>query len=227
MTRFAANGRVLVVVLVCWLSLARCKPTPVVDLPASDLDAKIVIGDADPMPSDGKVLVGVQFFHNGQYVQLGGSATVKCNGTVLPFSALGYLARVPIVPVGGGYTFVHTRGSVTSSIPVTVPPRPVILSPANGATVTRSAGVTITYTADGGSDVTGGASGNNGSSAVAMSGNAQPDNGTYTGLNTASFVPGAGSVDLTRKLASTPSGTGFNSVSVQYSTGSKVNVTWN
>lgn len=63
---------------------APCHPPPVVDLPASDLDAKITVADTEATPSDGKVLIAVQFFSNGTYVELASNATVTCNGTLCP-----------------------------------------------------------------------------------------------------------------------------------------------
>ena len=58
-----------------------CDPAAVVDAAASSLAAKATIVDTEAVPSDGKVPIVMQFFANGDLVQLAGSATVSCNGT--------------------------------------------------------------------------------------------------------------------------------------------------
>lgn len=204
-----------------------CPPPGRVDVPASDLRLSILILDSEQSPPDGKVLVGVQFFHNNDYVELGGP-TIACNGVPLPVSGLGYLARVPIQSVGGAYTFVYTRNGTPTSLAVTVPARPAITSPTAGATVARSANYTIMYTAGTAPEVTGNAFGPKaGSGTISVTGGTQPDDGSYDGLNTLGFDAGTGFVTISRKTTSSPSGTGFQSVEVKYTSGSRVAVTWN
>lgn len=73
----------------------------------------------------------------------------------MSFNALGYAERVPIVAVGGTYNCVHTRNGVSTTANVTVPSRPVFVSPTQGATVARSNGLTINYVAGSGSGIRG------------------------------------------------------------------------
>jgi hypothetical protein len=194
----------------------------VVDLPAADLDVKIAVIDTAETPSDGKVPIVVQFFNAGRFVELAGNAAVRCNGVAMAFNGLGYAARVPIVAVGGTYQCAHNRSGVTTSASVTVPSRPVFVSPTQNATVARSTSLTITYVADSGTGMRGSA----GDGTIGRSGNVQPDNGTYTGFDVSSLNAGPGSIGLTRELTFTPSGTGFKSVAFTYSSGSDINVTW-
>ncbi len=202
--------------------LAACNPPPVVDVAASNLDLNISIIDTDASPSDGKVPIIVQFFLNGTYVQLASNATVTCNGVTLTFGGLGYAERVPLVSVGGTYNCAHTRNGVSTNVSVTVPPRPIFTSPSQGASVARSSNLTITYVAGSGSGVRGSA----GDGSTGLGGNREPDNGTYTGLDVSSLKAGPGSIGLTREFTLTPSGTGFKSVKISYSSGSDIKITW-
>jgi hypothetical protein len=208
---------------------AACNPPPVVDVAPSSLDAKVSIIDTDPTPSDHKIIVAVQFFTGGNFVQLAGNSTVACNGTALPWNGLGYMARVPIMGSGSSYVIQFTRNGSTTQFSVPVQARPVITSPAAGATVTRSSNLVIAYQPGGSSTVTGvrgGASGRQGSSGTSTSGNDQPDDGTYEGLNVSSFDAGSGSLDLTKHLTPTPSSSSFHAVEVKYDSGNHRAVTW-
>lgn len=209
-------------ILLSLFMFTACNPPPVVDQPASDLDVKIAVLDVDESPSDGKVIVAVQFFSNGKYVELGDNVTVKCNDVLMPWNGLlGYAGRVPMVQAGGTYVCVHERNGQTSTITVLAPARPVFVSPVEGATVSRSSSLTITYTSGSGTGVRGGAS----DSATSFSANVQPDNGTYT-LDASSMHAGPGTISLTRELTFTPAGSGFHSVEVSYSSGSEIAITW-
>jgi hypothetical protein len=194
----------------------------VVDLPASDLDVKIAVLDTSQTPSDGKVPIVVQFVNAGRFVQLASNAAVTCNGVAMSFNGLGYAARVPLVAVGGTYQCAHARNGQTTSASVTVPPRPVFVSPTQNASVARSTSLTITYVADSGTGMRASA----GDGTTGLSGNVQPDNGTYTGFDVSTLKAGPGSIGLTRELKFTPSGTGFKSAEVTYSSGADINVTW-
>ncbi len=206
-----------------WLwFLAGCNPPPTVDLPAANLSVKITVIDTDANPSDNKVPIVVQFFQTGTFVRLS-SADVACNGVALAWNGLGYAERVPMVAVGGVYHCTHTRAGVTTSVDVTVPPRPVILSPASGAAVNRSANLTITYAPDGGTGMRASA----GDGSTGLGGNVQADSGTYSGYDVSSLKAGPGTIGLTREFTFTPSGTGFASAEIAYSSGSDIAVTWN
>lgn len=202
--------------------LAACNPPPVVDVPASNLDVNISIINTEASPSDGKIPIIVQFFLNGTYVQLASNATVTCNGVTPTFGGLGYADRVPLVPVGGTYNCTHTRNGIITNVSVAVPLRPVFISPTQGATVARSSNLTITYVAGSSSGVRGSA----GDGSTGLGGNLETDNGTYTGFNVSSLKAGPGSIGLTREFTFTPSGTGFKSVKISYSSGSDIKITW-
>lgn len=213
---------------------ATVKPPETVDKPASELDISITVLDSEKYPSDNRVAVVVQFFYEGRYVNLRSNSSISCNGIALPKEALGYAARVPIQPEGGRYNFIHTREGVSTSVYLTVPGRPVFVSPTAGATVARSTNVIITYVPGNASEVTGRASGHRaGAGTISVGADSQPDNGTYSGLNvTASggageFEPGIGGLSLSRKFLNIHTGgSGFKSVKSDYSSGSKINITW-
>jgi len=163
-------------------------------------------------------------------VEAGGSPTCvdegTCNGVTLTLNELlfGYAERVPIVPVGGTYHFVYTRSGTPTILDLTVPARVVFTSPTAAATVTRNSNSTINYVADGGSGINASGSGPAGN----LNRNVfQPDNGTYTGLDTTSFGAGAGELSLERRFEGAISGTAFHSASRQYDSWSSINVTWN
>jgi len=195
------------------------------DTSAGALDVKASVIDL-PGSSDGKNVVVMQFFSGGKPVKFAGGETVTCNGVTLTLNELlfGYAERVPIVPVGGTYHFVYTRSGTPTSLDLTVPARVVFTSPTAGATVTRNSNSTINYVADGGSGINASGSGPAGN----LNRNVfQPDNGTYTGLDTTSFGAGAGELSLERRFEGAISGTAFHSASRQYDSWSSINVTWN
>jgi hypothetical protein len=198
-----------------------CNPPPVVDLPGSSLVAKATVIDTEANPSDGKVPIGMQFFSNGTFVELAANATISCNGTVLPWNGLGYLARVPVVAPGSTYVCTHVRLGVTSTLVVTVPARPVILSPAAGASVSRSASLAVTYVPDGGTGIRPSA----GDGSTGLGGNVQPDSGSSS-IDASSLKPGPGSIGVVREFTFTSAGGGFQSATIVYSSGSDIDVTW-
>jgi hypothetical protein len=199
----------------------RCTPPVVVDEPAASLEVKAAFIDVDETPSDGKQPVIVQLFRGGTLVQLAGTATVECNGVPLTWNGLGYAERVPLVPPGGTYTIVHRRGAVTTRMVVMVPPRPVIATPAPGATVARSSMFVIIYPPAGGTSVRPGVAG----PATSRSGEAQPDDGDAT-IDASDVGTGAGSVSLVRDFEGTLSGTGFAAARFVYSIGKRHPVEW-
>jgi len=203
------------------LALRDCNPPPTVDLAAVDLDVTITVIDTERNPSDHKVPIVVQFFSHGKFVQLATSASVRCNGVVLAWNGLGYAERVPQVAPGGSYNCSHMRSGVTATASLVVPPRPVLLSPAPGP-VTRSSALALAYAPGGGIGVRGSA----GDGSTGLGGGLQPDNGAYSGFNVSALHAGPGSLGLTRELTMTLLATGFKSVTVKYSTGSDISVTW-
>lgn len=196
--------------------------TSSVDVPAAQLGLSVLIMDLDPSPSDGKVPVLVQPLQNGSAVQLAGASSLSCNGVALPWNGLAHAERVPIVATGGTYRIVHTRNGVNTQLVITVPPRPHVTAPSDGQAVTRSNHVQVSYTADGGTSVAAGAS--DGSTGIA--GNDQPDSGTAT-VDVTALHAGAGTVGVSRKFMTSPTGTGFASVASTFTIGSPdVHVVW-
>lgn len=211
--------------LLSGLFLGACMPPPTTDLPASDLNVKITVIDTAENPSDGKVPIVVQFVSNGRVVALASNATVTCNGVAMSWNGLvvGYAERVPIVAVGGTYSCAHRRNGVTTTANVTVPSRPVFVSPAQGDLVTLSKNLTIKYIPADGTGVDAGA----GDGVTGIEQNIfEPDNGVYTGLDVSPLRGGPGSINLIRKFEATPSGTSFRSVQITYHSSSRITVTW-
>jgi hypothetical protein len=207
-------------------STAACnKPVSPADTSPGALDVKISVLDIYPQNND--LAVVMQFLSGGQVVQFSGGETVTCNNVTLPFNALfsGYSDRVPQVAPGGKYRFVYTRNGTPTTVEVTAPARPVILTPAAGAQVTRTTSMTIGYVAGSGQAVTGGASDAT-SSAGGAGPNEQPDNGQYTGLNTTTLAAGTGSVSVARILRFPDTSTAFKSVAVEYRVSASRSVTW-
>ncbi len=211
-----------IVLLVVPFFIASCDPPATVDLAASALDVKITVIDVTENPSDGKVPVIMQFFSNGKYVKLAPGATVTCNGVALTDNGLGSAERVPLLSPGNQYIFRHIRNGTTTTVNVTASSRPVINSPAQNATVTRSSSLTINYVAGTGTGIRGGG----GDPSTGLSGTVQTDNGTYTGLDVSSLKAGPGTISITRESKSNIS-TGFKTTEINYSSGKSHNVTWN
>jgi hypothetical protein len=207
------------------IACAACPPsTQEVDAPASSLDLVLSVVDTTATPSDGKVAVLAQFSKDGPTADLGAAAKVTCNGVALTFGGVGYEGRVPLVPPGGSYGFVHLRAGTSTTATVIAPPRPVVLSPGAGSAVTRTRSLTIHYQAGAGSSVRATAS----AGMTAVGGSDQPDSGSYTGLDVTSLRAGAGTVGIVRDLPATLSGTGFRSAEVTFTVASEdVAVSWN
>lgn len=194
----------------------------VVDVPAAALSIQPAVVDTDPAPDDGMVPVVVQFYRSNDFVQLGASTAVTCNGAALPWSGLGYAGRVPIVAAGGDFVFVHNRGGVKTQLTLKVPVRPVLSSPVAGASLVRSAKLAIGYAASASAGVRPGAS----DGTIGISGFEQSDNGTAY-LDVSGLRAGAGTIDLSRRVLSVPAGTGFQSVVATYTIASvETQVTW-
>ncbi len=215
----------MVVLLGAWLAgCSGCQSPGVVDVPASNIDVKISVLDIAEVPSDGKVIVVMQFFQGGTVVQVSSNVALTCNGVALTWNALlsGHAERVPIQPVGGTYVCQYSRGGVNTTASVTVPPRPVFVTPTiAGATLARNNNFTIHYAAGTGTSVRGDASDGPNSK-----NNSQPDDGTHDGLDVSGFSAGPGTLSVTRVLEGTLTGTGFLSAKTHYDTNKQINITW-
>ncbi len=208
----------------CLAGCSGCQAPSVIDAPASNVDVLISVLDIDEMPSDGKVIVVMQFFQNGKVVQMASNIALSCNGTALTWNALlvGHAERVPIQPVGGTYSCLFTRGGVNTTANVSVPPRPVFAAPTiSGAQLTRTSSFTIHYIAGTGTSVRG-----NASDATNSKNNSQPDDGTHDALDVSGFTAGPGTLSITRTLEGALSGTGFLSAKTQYETNKKITIAW-
>lgn len=199
-----------------------CGPPVVLDVAASGLEIQPAVLDLEATPSDGKVPVIVQFFQSGTFVQLATTNSVACNGVVLTWNGLGYAERVPIVAPGGSFAIVHSRGGVNTQVTMTVPARPVVTSPASGASIPRTGGLAIHYIAGMSEGVRPGA----GDGTTGLSGAEQPDNGTAM-LDVSSLHAGPGTIDISRRIVTSPSGIGFASVVATYTISSAdTHITW-
>jgi hypothetical protein len=206
---------------VLWLGLVACDPAPVLDAAASELDVQPAIIDLEPTPDDGKVPVVMLYFDGGTLVRLGAASSVTCNGVALAFNGVGYGARVPTVPAGGAFTFAHQRDGVTTELAITVPPRPVVTSPASGATLPRTS-VELRYVAATSAGVRPSAS----DGIDRVSGAEQADTGTAV-LDVSSLQAGAGTLDVARHITSAPTDSGFASVAATYTIASlPISVVW-
>jgi hypothetical protein len=205
------------------LMTTACNPTSPTDTSPGALDVRISVLDIYPNQNDLAVIM--QFLSGGNVVKFVNGETVTCNNVALSYNGLtsGYAGRVTQVAPGGKYRFVYTRSGTQTTVEVTAPPRPAILTPAANAQVPRTTNLTITYTSAGGAAVRGGAS--DASSSAGNPGE-QSDNGTYTGLDVSSLKAGPGLVSLTRILRSTDTSTAFKSVAVEYDVSSEIPVTW-
>jgi hypothetical protein len=215
----------LVVLFAAFISgCSGCQAPPIIDAPASSLDLTVSVLDIDETPSDGKVIVVMQFFQGGKVVQLASNISLSCNGVPLTWNGLvgGHAERIPIQGVGGTYMCLFSRGGTNNSATVTVPPRPVFSAPTiAGALLSRTSNFTIHYVAGTGTSVRG-----NASDASTSTNNSQPDDGTHDGLDVSGFAPGPGTLSITRTLEGVLSGTGFLSAKSHYDTNKQATITW-
>jgi len=193
-----------------------CEEPALYDGPASDLEVQITILDDQYGYSDVPVLA--VFHYSGKMVQIGSSAQVTCNGVELKWTGLAHGARVSRLAVGGKYIFNYSWNGTTTTIEITVPAPPVVTSPTNNSTVTRTNNLSITYVAGNGVGVRGSYS--DGSTAIGGSPGLQPDNGIYTGIDGTELKPGPGSVGVTREYNQTVPNSGFKSAEYTYDTSS-------
>jgi hypothetical protein len=193
----------------------------VADAVASELSFQPQIVDT-PDADDGKLAVTVQIFRGNDFVQLGAGAGITCNGVALPWGALGYAARVPVVAAGGDLVFVHRRAGAMTQLVVKVPDRPTLTSPADGASLARVGQLEIRYVAAGSSGVRPGAS----DGRVGLAGSEQSDSGVAY-LDVTTLRPGEGTIEISRRVVDTQTRTGFQSAHATYTiTSAPIHVTW-
>jgi hypothetical protein len=217
-------GLMVLVLGMCVAGCSGCQAPTTVDAPASAVNVKISVLDIAETPSDGKVIVVMQFLQSGTVVEMASNITLSCNGTSLPWNGLlgGHAERVPIQPVGGTYSCVFSRGGVNTTANVPVPPRPVFAPPTvAGALLGRTNSFTIHYVAGSGTSVRG-----NASDATNSKNDSQPDDGTHDGLDVSGFAAGPGMLSITRTLEGILTGTGFLSATTHYDTNKQIVITW-
>jgi hypothetical protein len=203
------------------LLLSSCTNTTFTGDPPENLEIQARFIDVDA-PSDGKIAVAVQFFQKGKFVDLTSGATIRCNGTELVHTQLGYSGRVPAVPAAGTYEVAHELGGERTSLKVTAPARPVITQPAAGAQLSRTAEQVIQFTAGGGGAVQAMAIGPAGSE---MGAPTQALSGV-TKVTASTVGAGNGSLVLTREIEGGVDGTGFAAASYVYSVDKRLPVVW-
>lgn len=202
-----------------------CDPVTPPDTSPGALDLKVIILDLTPTPSDGKVIVGMQFMSGGQVANVG-TNVATCDGVNLTQNALlgnAYAERVPLRAPGQQYHFAYQHGGTTVTVDVPAPARPTITSPAPNAQVARSTTFTVTYPPGSGAAVIVSTDSSQGSNEHGE----QPDTGTYGNINTTGVAAGAGSVALKRVFRQTLAGTAFKSATSEVTTMSgRVPITW-
>jgi hypothetical protein len=224
LSKFLAASLMTVLLGACLTGCSGCQSPPIVDAPASNVDVRLSVLDIAEVPSDGKVIVVMQFFQGGKVVQMASNVSLSCNGVPLTWNGLlsGHAERVPIQPVGGNYVFSFVRTGVPTTATVTVPPRPVFVAPTiAGASIPRTNSFTIHYVPGTGTSVRG-----NASDGTHSANNSQPDDGTFDNLDVSGFNAGPGVISVTRTLEGTLPGTGFLSAKTLYDTNKEVSVTW-
>lgn len=216
-----------------WLSLLLAIGLPVLASctreftgdPPENLEIQARFVDVDSSgdgSSDGKVVVAVQFFQKGKFVDLTSGATIRCNGTELAHTSIGYAGRVDAVAAGGTYQVSHELpDGESTSIRVPVPARPQITSPVAGAQLAHNRDQVIVF-ASGGGVVTAMAVGPAGTATSA----ATPDASGMVSVNPSSVGAGNGSLILTRELEGGIDGTGFAAASFLYAIEKKLPVVW-
>lgn len=202
-----------------------CDPVTPSDTSPGALDLKVIILDLEPNPTDGKVIVGMQFLSGGKPANVG-TNVATCDGVNLTQNVLignAYAERVPLRAPGQLYHFTYQHGGTTVAVDVPAPARPTLTSPAPNAQVPRSTTFTVTYPPGGAAAVVVSTSSAQGSNEHGE----QPDNGTYGNVDMTGAAAGAGSVALKRIFRPVLTGTAFRSATAEVTTMSgRVPVTW-
>jgi len=227
------GGWLLFVVL-----LTACGPSTVAPSSATasatpshfEFDAKVTVGPIEPWVTT--MPIYVSFLSNHVAVQPTGSDSVRCNGVALrgqPSDLLGYHyeGKVVRVQVGGVYECIYTRDGVRAVVTVPVVPGPTILSPKAGASLARTANLTVTYVPGLSAGVSGEINQPQGTGGEFATSGTQSDNGTYSMPLPSHLKPGPGWIILYRQMVIAPSGTGFRSVKViDNAAGTAIQVQW-
>lgn len=202
-----------------------CEPATPSDTSPGALDLKVIILDLEANPSDGKVIVGMQFSSGGKAANVG-TNVATCDGVNLTQNVLlgnAYAERVPLRAPGQLYHFTYQHGGTTVTVDVPAPARPTVTSPAPNAQVPRSTTFTVTYPPGSGAAVIVGTNSTKGYNEHGE----QPDTGTYGNIDVTGATAGAGSVALKRIFRPVLTGTAFKSAVAEVTTMSgRVPITW-
>jgi hypothetical protein len=204
-------------------SLAGCTATRLSSEPPEQLEVKATFADVEGA-ADGKQAVAVQFFEDGELVELTGGPTIRCNGVELARTGLGYVGRVALLPSGGTYVIEHSLRDEKAEMRVLVPPRPEITSPTSGAQLVRTAAQDIQFTpllSIGVVNVMATAEGPGGNAQSAW----QSDNGLVK-VDTREVGVGPGAISVTREHQGQVTGSQFAGASFTYSIEKKQPVVW-
>ena len=116
---------------------------------------------------------------------------------------------------------------VRAVVTVPVVPGPTILSPKAGASLARTANMTVTYVPGLSAGVSGEINQPQGAGGEFATSGTQSDNGTYSMPLPSHLKPGPGWIILYRQMVIAPSGTGFRSVKViDNAAGTAIQVQW-
>ena len=179
----------------------------------------------------GNMIIGLSFLSHGNPVQLLGDVQVRCNGKAMPVHqhyALFQLANAaPQTLQGTALDCTYHVSNSTTSFSLSVPQAPVIRSPREGASVSRSPHTAVSYQYDSQSGrLLGLVALGAGTKTIAAHLDIS-DQGQAT-LDTSTFPPGKGSIALTQAL--TPrvawTGTPFRSLQAEGMATAQISITW-
>lgn len=223
-------GALLLVTLLA-TTLAACAPSSGVansaNTTASALDVAITILDNQAqVGAHGLLTVGVKF---AETVHLTQGETFTCNGRPIGTDDSGQYdlqGFVPVVPVGGAYTFVFTRAGVATTVRVAAPQRLTVAAPTDGATLPRNQSLVVQYTPT--QDSASGIVASDAAQSATVSADAAPGDGQFTlpAYGLAKFQPGPGELLLRQSVITNPPHTGFHSIAITYMSVATVHVTW-
>lgn len=231
--------RTLAMLAVVLLSLAGCgvisihggmgyaTPPILPDTPASALALNVVIEMSGAGPQGGKTNIIMQFYAHatGSRVQFAAGETLACAGAAaIPLKGKdGYVGQqYPTSAVAGHpYACTYTSKGRSAAFAFQMPAVPEILSPKNGATLSREQALPVTYTASTSSPIIVAYDGaqNHSDAQITVPGSATVD---------ASFLSaGPGSIGIFEYPAPQVTEAGdFASLAVKCTSSAQVNVTW-
>ena len=188
-----------------------------------DVRVMVRVGGYDTTTRDTTAL-DVRFVVGERVVKMVGDESVVCNATTLQRYAGSFELQATTTSLAGKtMTCMYTSGSSSATIVFTIPAAPVILSPQDGRSVTRSASTMVSYRVAAGVLPSVVATGQK-DKAIASPGATSV---SQAALDTTSFTVGPGQIALTQELTTLDGqNNGFKSLVVQISAMTMVAVTW-